>query len=245
MAAQETGANETAREQLLASARALVLARFREGVAPHHALAYLTPAAVAARAGVSRGTIYHHWGGGAAGDDGFDRPFERFLAEVARSFWDDSVAIEDLEALAETLPDNLTDLILELTAFELDRLRDGDGAAMFRASTTMALHGVDLSPQFRGSLEQLAALYRVGLRRVGRRVRAPLTDLDLARAMASLIGGMLIDELYDPGSAARPLDWAGAVPRGVSERPWTIFAVAAEGLLLNMTEALPGSGATS
>jgi len=234
VAAQTPGANESAREQLLASARTLVLERFRDGVAPHHALAYLTPATVASHAGVSRGTIYHHWGQGDG--DGYDRPFERFLAEVATTFWEDSVAVEDLDSLAALLPDNLTDLVLELTAFELERLTDGHDAAMFRASTTMALHGVDLSLRFRGSVEQLATLYAAGLTRLERRMRAPLSTLDLARAMASLTGGMLLDDLLDPGQAARPIEWSGQVPRATSERSWTLFAVAAESLLLNMTE---------
>lgn len=232
MAAQTPGENESAREQLLASARSLVLERFGAGVAPHHALAYLTPATVAAHAGVSRGTIYHHWGQG----DGDDRPFERFLAEVATSFWEDSVAVDDLDALAALLPDNLSDLVLELTAFELERLTAGDGAAMFRASTTMALHGVDLSERFQGSVEQLSTLYAAGLTRLGRRLREPLTALDLARAMASLTGGMLLADLLDPGQATRPIEWSGHVPAATSERAWTIFAVAAESLLLNMTE---------
>ncbi len=238
MSAQAPGPNETAREQLLASARALVLARFRDGVAPHHALAYLTPAVVAAHAGVSRGTIYHHWGGDGAGDDGFDRPFERFLAEVAQMFWAESLAIEDLEAIADALPDNLTDLLLELTSFELDRLSRGEDAAMFRASTTMALHGVDLTEQFHQSIDHLAILYGIGLRRVGRRVRPPLDDVDFARAMASLTAGMLLGELYDPGGASARVDWRGEEARNASERPWTLFAVAAEALALHMTEPL-------
>ncbi|MHB1139147.1 MAG: TetR/AcrR family transcriptional regulator [Microthrixaceae bacterium] len=235
MSAQPPGPNESAREQLLASARQLVLARFREGVAPHHALAYLTPAAVAAHAGVSRGTIYHHWGGDT-GEDGYDRPFERFLAEVAQMFWTDAVAVDDIELLAEALPDNLTDMILELTAFELDRLSRGEDAAMFRASTTMVLHGVDLAAQFRDSIDQLALLYGLGLRRIGRQVRAPLTNEHFARAMAALAAGMLLEELHLPGSAAQTVEWCGEVPRSTSERPWTLFAVVAEGVALHMTE---------
>jgi AcrR family transcriptional regulator len=235
MAVEESrSAGESTRQQLLDSARALVLERFREGVAPHHALAYLTPAAVAARAGVSRGTIYHYWG--SSSQDGDDRPFERFLAEVAQLLYDDSVDVEDLDLLASVLPDNLTDLILELCGFELARLSNGDDAAMFRASTTMALHGVDLSPQYRGSIDQLAVVYDLGLARLGRRVRAPLTTRDLAQAIASLTGGMLLEELFDPGGATREIDWEGSVPRVASERSWTTYSIAVEALVLHLTE---------
>ncbi|CAN5414491.1 hypothetical protein BH10ACT3_BH10ACT3_09310 [soil metagenome] len=224
------------RAQLLNSARELVLERFRNGVAPHHALAYLTPAAVAQHAGLSRGTIYHYWGGHESTSD--DRPFERFLAEVAEMLWEESVDIEDLDLLSSLLPDNMSDLILELTAFEIARLSAGDGAVMFRASATMALHGVDLSRHFAVSIDQLAVLYQVGLARLGRKVRAPLETRDVAQTVASLTAGTLLNDLFDPGSAARSINWTPSVPQTSSDKVWTLFAIAVEAVLLNMSEPI-------
>jgi len=228
----------TTREQLLASGRALVLEQFGEGAAPHRALAYLSPALVADHAGLSRGTIYHHWG--AEDDEGAaERPFDRYCAEVAQLVWSESVAIDDIDLLASLLPDDVSEVILELAAFELERLTRGDDAAMFRASTAMALHGVDLSTQFRSSVDRLAEIYQVVMVRVGRRVLAPLTVRDLAQAVAALTAGFAVTELFDPGSGTRTVAWEPASPGCSSDREWTLFAVAAEAIMLQLTEPLP------
>ncbi len=226
------------RQALLDAARELVLERFAAGAVCSDAMAYLTPAAVAQRAGVSRSTIYHYWGVGtddAEGDDG-SRPFERFLTELAGRFWGDSIDLEDVDLLASALPDHLVDLILETSAFEFDRLRHGSDSVMFRVSTIMVLHGADLSSQFRESVELLAGTYDRVLPRIGRRVRPPLTTQDLARSIAMLTAGSVIVDLHDPGSVSEEVPWPHGSPRE-SNQAWTHYSIAVQALMEHLTEA--------
>lgn len=227
------------RRVLLEAAKQLVLERFADGVVRSDAMAYLTPAAVAARAGLSRSTIYHYWGDGAddatSGDT--SKPFDRFLTQLADEFWGDSIDVEDLDLLASALPDDLTDLILETSAFEFGRLRDGPDSVMFRVSTIMVLHGADLSTQFRTSIEDLARTYDNVLPRIGRRVRAPLSTRDLARSIAMLTAGAVIIDLHDPGSVSESVRWQHGTPQ-LSTLEWNHFSIAAQALMLGLTDPI-------
>ncbi len=226
----------TTRQALLDAARELVLERFTDGVAGSDAMAYLTPAAVAERAGVSRSTIYHYWGDEVdVARSETSKPFDRFLAELADQFWGASIDIEDLDLLAASLPDDLHDLILETSGFEFERLRHGSDSVMFRVSTIMVLHGADLSTQFRESVEALAYSYDRVLPRIGRRVRAPLSTQDLARSIAMLTAGSVIIDLHDPGSVSEEVRWPHGVPRE-SARSWDHFSIAAQAIMLHLTE---------
>jgi len=232
-----SGANSTTRQALLDAAKELVLERYASGVAGSDAMAYLTPAEVSARAGVSRASIYHYWGDTADGGTALDtpKPFDRFLEELADLFWSATLDVEDLDLISASLPDDLTDLILETSAFEFDRLRHGPDSVMFRISTVMVLHGADLSTQFRSSVDLLAHSYDHVLPRIGRRVRPPLSTRDLARSIAMLTAGSVITDMHDPGSVSEEVPWPHG-PAVTSTRAWNHFSIAAQAIMLHLTE---------
>jgi AcrR family transcriptional regulator len=126
----EREGRQSTREKLLTAAREMVLERFAGDTSPADALSYLTPAAVAERAQVSRGSLYHYWGddrstGDRAASTDAATPFRRFLDELAESLWDTSTGLEDLTLVALSLPPNVSDVVLALTAFEVIRRTAG------------------------------------------------------------------------------------------------------------------------
>jgi AcrR family transcriptional regulator len=230
------------RERLLAAGREMVLERFEEDASPADALAHLTPASVAQRAGVSRGSLYHYWGDAALGETGTDdadTPFRRFLEELAGQLWGSATGFEDMLLAALALPDNLSDVILALTAGEVARRTSGRPAASWRATVTMGMHGADLSEDVVASTVSVTRLYEAVLPRLGRRMRAPLRTYDLAQTIGCLADGMILNELLVPGSTTAPVDWTPSVEPTVAVEAWNLFAIAVESVALNMTEPIP------
>jgi len=93
----------------------------------------MTLAAVGERAGLSRGLIYHHWGNQ---DEDGSQAFSHFLSAVSEAIYASTSLVDDLGEVAESLPANLSDVILALSLFEMERT-SGDDRTMFRASQAL------------------------------------------------------------------------------------------------------------
>ena len=242
----EREGRQSTREKLLTAARDMVLERFAGDTSPADALSYLTPAAVAERAQVSRGSLYHYWGdaaerstGDPAASTDAATPFRRFLNELAESLWDTSTGLEDLTLVALSLPPNVSDVVLALTAFEVIRRTAGPAEASWRATLAMTAHHAEVTDEVRASTERMARVYEAMLPRLGLRLRAPLTSTDLAQTLGSLSDGMILNEMFDAGSVTRPIDWDPRLRPEGADIPWTLYAIAVEGVVWNMTEPVP------
>jgi len=100
------------RERLLEATRELVFDQFSNGMPLGSVFAHITPAAIAERAGVSRGLIYHHWPGDP---DGGLVPMDRLILEVLESVFDRSGDVEELVDSAAALPSEMGAMVRALT----------------------------------------------------------------------------------------------------------------------------------
>lgn len=225
------------RERLTRAAVELILEHHGVDTDPREVFAFLTPGAVAERAGVSRGLIYHHW---ASPEPGGPEPFTRFLHSVTELLWQEVSLPEDLADLADLLPDNLSDVIAALAEFEMVRLTGPDRASA-HAILALALFGVSQPENTGRTVERLAELYRRLLPKVGREPVPPLTEGDLAISLMCLIDGFTLNEPALHEQMYRHLDWEPAVEPETPDLPWTLFAIAVEGIVLRMTRPMRGA----
>jgi AcrR family transcriptional regulator len=197
---------------------------------------YLTPGSVAARAGLSRALLYHHWGG--PGQDGADA-FSSFLAEVADRLRERSSAPEDYEALAQHL-DGPSDVLLAMTDHELERA-GGLQSAWWRATQSLNLHGIVSAGMGEQVIDRLAAVYEM----LGAHFRLepvpPLEWRDLAVVIASALNGFALTAREVPGFAQRRIDWSPRTPLEHDEQGWTLLAVMVESIVLGMVRPCPDS----
>lgn len=221
-----------ARRRLVLAAVELVLEHFEDGSGLRDVYAYLTPGAVADRAGVSRGLIYHHWGRAEGGER--PEPFTGLLQAVSDEIWAMSADPEELTELARLLPDNQSDLIRVLTTFELARVTGPDGP-LWRASEVMSLQGARPGGDADDVVARLAGLYRVVLGKLDREPVPPLGVEDLALAVTSVFGGFASQAHARPEHLARTYEWTPAVAPQADEPPWTLLAITVEGMLLHLT----------
>jgi AcrR family transcriptional regulator len=105
-------ADADGRERLLAATRELVFDQFANGMPLGSVFAHITPAAIAERAGVSRGLIYHHWPGDP--EQGLV-PMDRLLTEVLESVFDRSDDVVELVHSAAALPSEMGAMVRALT----------------------------------------------------------------------------------------------------------------------------------
>jgi len=233
------GPESDSRERLIAAARELALEHFESASGLRDAFSYLTPGSVAKRARLSRGLIYHYWGDADA--DG-SQAFDRFLEDVADRLWLESAVPDELSDLADLLPDELDDVVLALTAAELDRYT-GAGRAVLRASQALTLHGASPEGAPQRLLRQIAELYRVLGDKVGLEPIPPLTYEDVAFVVLSMFEGyglfqnVLLDHAlrtvpWDPAAARTP---DGAPAEGDGE--WPVLAIAVRGVVRSMTRS--------
>lgn len=230
------------RERLLAAACDLAVEHFESAAGLRDAFSYLTPGAVADRAGLSRGLIYHHWG---SPEDG-PQAFERFLDAVAERLWVDAAVPGDLAELAGLLPDDLDEVVVALTAAELARYTGRDRARL-RASQALTLHGASPEGASQALVSSIANLIRVLGEKVGVEPVPPLTYEDVAFSVLALFEGfglfqnVLLDHAlrmvpWDPAAAARPSPGDDApAAESASPREWTVLAIAARGVVTAMT----------
>lgn len=224
---------ETSRRKLVRAGVELVQEHFVSGTGLREIYAYLTPRAVADRAGVSRGLIYHHWGDPAPGADG-PAAFDAFLSAVADDIWSLSAAPENLADLAQLLPDNQSDLIRELTAYELERVTQLEGP-LWRASEVLLLHGARPEVDAETVIRRLADFYRVAFAQLGRTPRPPLDVEDIAVAVSCVFGGFATQALATPERIERHYDWAPEVEPELPGEGWSLLAITIEGLIRSMT----------
>ena len=206
---------------------------------------YLTPSAVAQRAGLSRGLIYHHWGRGddPEGADGPDA-FARFLSAVSDEVFTAVAAPGDMGTLAELLPDNLSDIVLALSAFEMDRYRGAD-RALIKASEALVIHGVWPRQDADMVIDRLVELYTTLGERLGLEPVPPLCWADVAYALMSVFEGFFIFGEVFPDLTDREHRWEPAVTPTDPETTWTLPAIAVEAVVRRMTRPVDEQPADS
>lgn len=224
------------RERMVDAAVELVVEHHADAAGVREAFAYLTPGAVAARAGLSRALLYHHWG-----DDPDGRgAFAAFLGEVADRLWELPAVPEELAELARALPDRLDELVPTLCDHELERAT-GDQTAVFRAGQAMVLAGV--LPRHAGpeTVRRLAVLYAGLAERLGIEPVPPLTYEDIAAAVSATIEGFVLTANILPDRMLDRVEWH---PPG-SDDPvqWRLLSIAVDGVLRNMTRPVTPPGA--
>jgi AcrR family transcriptional regulator len=225
------------RQRLVEAAADMVLEHYHGETALRHVFSFLTPAEVAERAGVTRGMLYHYWG------DGGERSaaFERFLDEVSEHLWNSSAASESLADLARALPGNLSDLILALSRFELERMRGTDRTRQ-RASHAMTVNGSRPPASVEETVLRVTALYSVLGSRLGFEPVPPLGFDDVAFAVMCLFDGFALMQNVMPDRVHRDLAWVPqeplsesfSAPPGGPPMTWPLFGVAIEGIIRNM-----------
>ncbi len=234
-----TRATADSRGRLVDAAVELVFEHYAADIDIRDLYDYLTPRSVAQRAGVSRGLIYHHWGGpdrddpDGDGDEG--GAVDRFLQEVAASICRRTAGAAEAPDAADLLPDRLSDVLVALSDFEMERIR-GDGRAALQATQAMTLN--DLWPP--GEADAVRAkgeeLYVRLADKVGREPVPPLEVADVAHAMSAIVEGFALMARLHPEDYDRAFAWQGAEgPPEAVDDSWSLLAVVAESIVVNMT----------
>lgn len=190
---------------------------------PGLALAHVKVADVAARAGVTKGALYHLW-------PSQEDYWNDLLAHVLRH--DRRAGESDLPEIlhsARTLLDDRTDpwAYAELV---FEHFRD-DARYLARISLHSYLFDDDirsaLDRDFRTAVARFGDVIAEALRVRGRRLLPGVSAEDLVVALASLLQGMCLEHRIDPDRA--PTLELDGVTRG-------LFSVGAEALVLALTE---------
>jgi AcrR family transcriptional regulator len=238
MAAEEDSANsaqesasEIARRKLIDAGCELVLEHYEHGTHLREVYSYLNAGAVSKRAGMSRGLLYHYWGDGESSSSS---AFESYLGSVSDQLLERSSIPDDLVEMASFLGSNMTDMILEITAAELERT-SGEDAPLWSATEMLALHGLSTDSAAEELLNKLDGFWTVGLAQVAREPLPPLGYRELSIAASNLITGFASPVLGTHERLWKEYDWPGSEERESSTRPWTLLAIAMESLILCMT----------
>lgn len=239
--ARPTRATEaaTSRERLIDAAIELALDHHESYSGARDVFAYMTPGAVAERAGVSRGLIYHHWGDP---DVEGETAFTAFLNAVTARLWEMSAAPEDLAAAAELLPDRLSDVLLALVSYEVDRFQGRD-RALFAAAQALTVHGVWPRGAPQEVVDRLADLYEALGGKLGLEPVPPLTFADVGFAVMCQLEGFGILQHVLSDMTSRTYDWTphdasgdeNGSDEGEPSAGWPLAAIAIEGIVRNMT----------
>lgn len=217
------------RDRLLAAAVELVIEHYSGATDVREAFKYLTPGAVAARAGLSRALIYHHW------DDPEDGSgsFASFLGEVADRLWGESSSSQDLIDGAALLPDNITDLVLALADYTFERSNDW-AAGMVRATQALALHRVVGAVAGEQLVRELGRVYEVLGAKAGMEPVPPLDHEAVGLAVSCIWDGFVLQNNLMPERLGTRHDWTPKVPVDGEDHGWTLFAIAVEGVIHHM-----------
>lgn len=218
------------RARLVNAAVELTLEHYETSSGLRGAFAFLTPGAVAARAGLSRALIYHHWGepGGADPD-----AFANFLASVAGEVWQRSSEPDDLTEAARGVPANLSDLIRELCDIELERAT-GRSRALMRSSAALTLHGLTPEEKSEEVIGQLSEMYEVLGAMAGREPVPPLTWADVAMAISAVFEGHALTANTLERRVLERFDWMPEEPEIDEGRGWTLLAITVDSMLRTM-----------
>ena len=227
------------RRRLVDAAVELVVEHHRRGIGVREVFAYLTPGAVAERAGLSRALIYHHWD---ARDDEGEGSFAAFLHEVTARLWEVAFVPSDLGSVAELMPTNPSDLVLGLTDYELDRATTWEGPVV-RASQALALYRVMRPGAAQEVARGLGDLYRLLGERIGMEPVPPLDHEAVAIAVSCLFDGFTLQHNVLPDELSRRYDWTPRVAMDGEDPGWTLFAIAVEGVIHHMMRPIaPADG---
>ena len=60
----------------------------------------------------------------------------------------------------------------------------------------------------------------------------------MAQMLGSIADGMILNEVLVPGSNSAPVDWDPAVAPEATDTRWTLFAIAVESVVRNVTEPI-------
>ena len=220
-----------ARCKLIEAGCELVLEHYAQGTGLREVYAYLNAGAVSKRAGLSRGLLYHYWGDTGSANSS---AFEAYLESVSDELLERSSIPDDLAEMAKYLPSSMTDLIVEITAAELERTT-GEDAALWSATEMLALHGLSTDSATEELLNQLDDFWTVGLAQVNREPLPPLGYRELSIAASNLITGFASPVLGTHERLWKEYDWPGNEERESSTRPWTLLAISMELIILGMT----------
>jgi AcrR family transcriptional regulator len=193
-------------------------ARFSE------AFAFLNPAAVAERAGVARSAFYHHWGKAVAGETEGTTAFDRFVDELWTDQWGPAVADTVTDA-ALRFRGPIDEGVRMLADLEFHRYSTPESWATWKAGVALAVYGAGGERKLEELNRQQAELYVVLLEGWGRRMRAGLSEHDLAIAISAILDGFWLRRVF--GAPDPPVvDLGGSdVPQPVSLAAQSVWAV--------------------
>ena len=193
---------------------------------------------MAQRAGLSRGLIYHYWGDP---DGDGSAAVERFLSDVSARLWSRSASTDRLTEAADLIPDRLSDVVLALTSFEMNRITGTDRALM-QASQAMTLNGNWPEYDAEDVVARLTALYTTLGEKVGREPVPPLTFEDVAVAMSAVLEGFGLIHNVHPERTTREFEWTSRTDEPSDpDAKWGLFSIVVEGVIINMTRPIQRS----
>jgi AcrR family transcriptional regulator len=171
---------------------------------------------IAAKAGYSKGALYWHFSGKEALllallDERIDAPMRDRVALLASAPPDRDMSVEATETFARQLAEEREALLLERDYWSL-AIRDPELRARY----------VERQTELR---DALAAALEARARHLGT-PNLTMPAKDLARIVTSIIGGLTVDELIEPGSVrpqllgeALAVIYAGLVARAQKREP--------------------------
>lgn len=231
---QGRGRDVTGRARLLDAATDLVMERLSDGMPVEAIFSHLTPAAVAERAGVSRGLIYHYW---AADRDDAAAPFAELLAEVVERVFDRTADWERLGEFARDMPSDRGALIRAFTDFELQQMAGPDLRPVWRARLLLKICGVAPSAGPVDLHEHLDVVHEQLMQLHGLRMKGQLEVRDLTHALVAFNDGMGIEALSAGERLTRRHRWSAAMSdRPLPEEGWTVFAIGVDAIWAAFTE---------
>ncbi|MEX0767110.1 MAG: TetR/AcrR family transcriptional regulator [Microthrixaceae bacterium] len=229
---------DIARARLVEAGCELVLEHFRDGTGLREVFAYLNAGAVSQRAGLSRGLLYHYWGGTDSSSDARNlssSAFESYLLSVLAELLSKSAVPEELAELSNYLPANMSDIILEITTSELERIT-GDDAPLWHSIDMLALHGLINAQESETTLERLDQMWKILLEKIDREPRPPLGYRELSIVSNNLVTGFANPVIATQEGLWKRYDWQETVPRESSTHEWTLLAISMESVVLGMTQ---------
>jgi AcrR family transcriptional regulator len=205
---------------------------------------YLSPTKLAARAGMSKGMLYHIWGRNGA------KPFDSYVAELARRSLTEVNQPDELRAAIDVVHAqgaSFHDAVVALGDDELDSMVNHPERRLsfIQALSLTAYSGCqairDSLRSASSAYDDLAPFYSHTLAIYGRRLRTvnaagrPLTNVDFARAISCLTEGFAAEALYDPDILEADIAWTV----GLRDQPCSIYAISLLALVDGLTELVP------
>ncbi len=206
---------------------------------------YISPTQVAARAGMSKGMLYHLWGRTGA------KAFDGYVAELARRSLVEVNQPDELRAaidVARAEGASFHDAVVALGDDELDTIvnQPERRLSFIQTLSLTAYSGCQairksLHSSAAGTYDDLAPFYAHALTVYGRRLRPhpnggrPLTFSDFARAISCLTEGFAAEALYNPDILEADIAWSV----GLRDQPCSLFAISLLALVDGLTELVP------